>query len=80
MPADFSPEGHSVLELGGHIGSFAVWAIMRGAREVRGFEPHPENAELYRANTRGLPVTLHEAAVVAAAGSAGAACGATGAD
>lgn len=72
MPADFSPEGHSVLELGGHIGSFAVWAIMRGAREVRGFEPHPENAELYRANTRGLPVALHEAAVVAAAGSAGA--------
>lgn len=63
---DFSPDGHHVLELGGHIGAFAVFAALRGARFVEGYEPHPANAALYRSNTKGLLVKLNEAAVIKA--------------
>jgi len=61
---DFNPSGHIVLDVGGHIGAFAIYAMRQGARQVIGFEPHPENAELYRQNTVGLGVQLHEAALV----------------
>ena len=61
----FSPAGHTVLEVGGHIGAFALYALRQGAAAVVAYEPHPENADLYRANTRGLPVDLHQVALVA---------------
>ena len=60
---DFSPRGHVVLDLGGHIGAFGVFAIVQGASKVEAYEPHGGNADLYRANTRHLPITLHQVAL-----------------
>jgi predicted RNA methylase len=38
------------LDLGGHIGAFAAFAIGSGAKEVLSFEPHPDNATYFRRN------------------------------
>jgi FkbM family methyltransferase len=61
----FSPESHVILDIGGHIGAYGVFAIRNGAKKVVAYEPHPENAEIYRENTEGMPVQLLQAAVVA---------------
>lgn len=54
-----------ILDLGGNIGSFAVWAkSIWPAATVHSFEPVPFNCEVFRRNTAGLEgVTLHEMAV-----------------
>jgi FkbM family methyltransferase len=68
---DFSPRGHVVLDLGGHIGAFGVFAILQGASKVEAYEPHGGNADLYRANTRHLPITLHQVALTSDTGGGG---------
>lgn len=55
-----------ILDLGGHIGSFAVYAAStwRGARVVS-FEPLPNNQQLFEINTGGYEnITLVKRAVV----------------
>lgn len=47
--APFLP-GAAVLDLGGHIGGFARWALDSGAQEVTSFEPDDGNAELFVRN------------------------------
>lgn len=42
--------GDVVLDGGGHIGTFARFALERGARQVVSFEPDPSNAACYRLN------------------------------
>jgi len=42
--------GDVVLDCGGHIGTFARFALERGARQVISFEPEPSNAACYRIN------------------------------
>jgi FkbM family methyltransferase len=56
----------SVLDIGAHVGAFSVWARERwGYRApIRGFEPHPESAFLYRLNAPSCDLT--EAAVIGA--------------
>lgn len=55
----------TVLDIGGNVGGFTVWAKEQWpACSVYAFEPHPDNAKLYRYNTRTLQgVTLAEAAL-----------------
>jgi FkbM family methyltransferase len=55
--------GDAVLDLGAHIGSFAVWALSQGAGHVTAVEMMPESLELLRANTTGLPVKIIAGAV-----------------
>eukprot|EP00466_Bigelowiella_natans_P007468 jgi/Bigna1/81464/fgenesh1_pg.80_\ len=61
---DMDIDGSVVLDIGGHIGVFALYALLNGASHVIGYEPHPENADMYRRNTQNLSVDLREAAVV----------------
>ena len=42
--------GDVVLDGGGHLGTFARFALQRGARQVVSFEPDPSNAACYRLN------------------------------
>lgn len=56
-------EGDTVLDIGGHIGLFARYALSRGAREVISVEPQPESADLLRKNVKGLPVEVIEGAI-----------------
>jgi FkbM family methyltransferase len=59
------PEGATVLDIGGHIGLFALQAYARGARRVFSVEPEADNAKLHRANLAEHPQhILIEAAVV----------------
>lgn len=60
----FDYQGKRVLDIGGHIGSFAVYAVARGAKKVVSVEPQPRNQKMFEINTRGLPVTLHKAACI----------------
>lgn len=55
-----------VLDIGGHIGSFAVYAVARGAKKVVSVEPQPRNQKMFKINTRefGSLVKLHKAACV----------------
>lgn len=54
LPEQF-PAGAVVLDVGAHIGIFALECVKRGAAEVYCFEPEPENFALLRANTRHEP-------------------------
>jgi FkbM family methyltransferase len=45
-------EGERWLDLGAHIGCFSLYALSRGASEVKAFEPHPSNVEFYLKNLR----------------------------
>ena len=55
----------TVLDIGGHIGCFAVYANQQGARNIVSIEPHPDNCEMYELNLDGVNnVELIEAAVV----------------
>ncbi len=60
----FDYSGKRVLDIGGHIGSFVVYACARGAKKVVSIEPQPRNQKMHAINTKGLPVTLHKAACV----------------
>ena len=44
-------------------GAFRVFAILQGACKVEVYEPHGSNADIYRANTRHLSITLHQVAL-----------------
>lgn len=59
----------AVLDLGGNIGAFARYALHLGALGVRSVEPEPQNLELLRTNTEGLPVEVVPAAVMNETGS-----------
>jgi FkbM family methyltransferase len=63
IPLKESPS--TVLDIGGNIGSFAVWAAHKwpGANIVS-YEPEGENAGMFRKNTEGLPVDLKQLAVL----------------
>lgn len=54
-----------ILDVGAHVGGFAWYALRRwpGAR-VTSFEPHPDTFTLLQSNVAGLPVEVHNAAVV----------------
>lgn len=46
--------GATVIDLGGHIGSFARLCLDRGASRVVSYEPLAENCAAYRQNLRGM--------------------------
>jgi FkbM family methyltransferase len=53
-----------VLDIGAHIGSFSVFAAVRGAGRIVGFEPLPENFEIAMENCSGYPqIEIRNAAV-----------------
>lgn len=64
------PEGARVLDLGGNIGLFGLYALAKlHAVSVRSYEPDPENVELLRATAAHHPAwQVVEAAVAAAPG------------
>ena len=39
-----------VLDIGAHLGAFTNLALNKGASKVVGYEPHPDNLRVYRAN------------------------------
>lgn len=45
--------GQTVVDVGGHVGSFARACLDRGAAQVISLEPHPENATIFRQNLAG---------------------------
>jgi FkbM family methyltransferase len=55
--------GWRVVDIGGNVGLFAMHAASQGAHVVS-YEPHPQSAACFRANTAKWEVKLHEAAVV----------------
>jgi FkbM family methyltransferase len=57
--------GGTVLDGGGHVGSFAWAALRRGAGAVHSYEPHPDTAALLRANASvlGARVSVFEEAL-----------------
>lgn len=67
-----SMRGKIVVDIGAHIGSFAVACAKRGASKIYCFEPDPENFELLAANTskseipENVSIALFDAAVVPA--------------
>ena len=65
------PHGATVLDLGGGIGGFAVFAAVAGARCVYTFEPTPDTFDLLAANVEPWPGTIiaTEAAVTVEAGT-----------
>ena len=65
----FDPLGHTVLDLGGQIGTYTVWAMERGAASVHVCEPEPSSAALLRSNVGryGESVVVEECAVVGGA-------------
>jgi FkbM family methyltransferase len=65
IPGFVVQPGWRVVDVGAHIGLFAMLAASRGARVVS-FEPHPDSAAHLRANTAKWDVECHEAAVVGA--------------
>ncbi len=58
-----------VLDLGAHIGSFARYAVGKGAKRVVCFEPHPDNYRLLVKNCRGIAYELHNTAIAETAGN-----------
>jgi FkbM family methyltransferase len=57
--------GCKVLDIGGHIGLFARYAIDRGAKRVLSIEPDPGNCDMFELNTEKYQgCELIEAAVV----------------
>jgi FkbM family methyltransferase len=62
--------GDSVVDVGANIGLFSLLAVYRGAGVVTAFEPHPQTARWLAENTAGLPVTVRQAAVIAAGATA----------
>ena len=66
-PAVRIRSGDVVIDCGGHVGTFARFALERGARQVVSFEADPSNAACYRVNlekeVRGGRAILMEAGV-----------------
>ncbi len=40
----------TVLDLGGYVGYFALWAVANGAKKVVSYEPDPVSADIFRQN------------------------------
>lgn len=54
----------TVLDIGGNIGGFTVWATERWPGcKITAFEPHPDNCTLFRLNTEHCDVNLEPYAV-----------------
>ncbi|MFO0877944.1 MAG: FkbM family methyltransferase [Gemmataceae bacterium] len=49
LPERFAPDDQ-ILDIGGHIGAFALACLQRGAQHVHVFEPEPENFALLEQN------------------------------
>ena len=67
-------ENKIVLDIGCHVGFFALNALANGAKRVTGYEPHPENYQLAMRHLKGTSCTLFNSAVtsseIARAGTA----------
>ena len=63
VPLDAPPK--SALDIGGNVGAFSVWfKELYPDCEIDAFEPHPDNAAMFRVNTRHFQgVTLYQQAV-----------------
>lgn len=57
------PKGCSVLDIGGHIGTFTNYALERGASRVVTYEPEPSNFAMLEQNTIGKSVAIFNKAV-----------------
>jgi FkbM family methyltransferase len=57
------PANSVVLDIGGHIGTFSVWAVEQGAGRVVAYEPEPDNYRMLCLNTAGMPVETNNFAV-----------------
>lgn len=55
--------GCTVLDIGGHIGSFTRYALSRGAGRVVAYEPEPDNYRMLVINSEAKPVTAYNQAV-----------------
>jgi FkbM family methyltransferase len=65
LPSFRSLHAPTILDLGGHVGGFAWYALQRWPDgEVFSYEPHPETFRLLVENVQGLKVTPHNVAVV----------------
>jgi FkbM family methyltransferase len=64
LPRRFEPDD-LILDIGGHIGSFAYAVLDRGAGEVHSFEVDPDNAAILRQNLQrfGSRACVHQIAV-----------------
>ena len=60
-------EGDTVIDIGGHIGTFAIECAVRGKADVISFEPEPENYDIFirniDVNNLKGQVTVHNKAV-----------------
>jgi len=57
------PKDAIVLDIGGHIGTFSVWAVEQGAGRVVAYEPEPDNFRMLSLNTNDMPVETRNKAV-----------------
>jgi len=57
------PVGSTVLDIGGHIGTFSIWAIEQGAGRVVAYEPEPDNFRMLSKNTYTYAIDIHNKAV-----------------
>jgi FkbM family methyltransferase len=69
LPDSFHPED-VIVDVGAHIGSFTYACLIRGAGHVYAYEPHPDNFQFLRKNTREYQtrVNIYELAVMDTAG------------
>ena len=69
LPDSFHPED-VIVDIGAHIGSFTYACLIRGAAHVFAYEPHPDNYQFLRKNTREYQtrVNIYELAVMDTAG------------
>lgn len=71
LPDGFSVKGHTVLDIGAHIGVFSRYALQEGCTRVIAYEPEPSNYDLLIRNLQPisenskLTIELHRAAVSA---------------
>lgn len=56
-------DGRNVLDIGGHIGLFANYALLRGAKKVFSYEPEPNNFSYLVKNSRNKSIYPTGAAV-----------------
>jgi len=63
--ADFSPQGHVVLDIGAHIGVFSWYALGEGCKQIIAFEPEEHNFDLLTKNMLSFEskVLVRQAAV-----------------
>lgn len=65
LPDQFGPDD-VIIDLGAHVGSFALACLRRGCTRVHCYEPHPANFEMLTANFStaipGQEITVYHAA------------------